>query len=378
MPPEEKQMKGFNLLVGSRTKSAESLLLSKVDPRTCGSAGQGSREWFIDRMFSGTSSTIHSIFKKCIPLLVAEADGKDEEIMNALQTVLSYIDDDKSMDKIKEKIKHDKEKKLQEERQIREKEEEERAINTSPTASYKKEAEEWIKKLSDPQNIVDDDFESKLETMSIATMEWIIALSTASSFKAMTPAGAKKKIKKWLEIAPERRPYQNKKREILNEIGQSKGIPNIKSYKKKDDLIDALINPPPVTNPQNKSANIRNKKDMAPLVELLNQSFLRPQQDKEEIDAAATGHRNEEPFIKSFCQICEDERENESDNLFGKTHVVLVYRPGLVKKKNSSFAKDSADGIIITKEEVSSILFISFVFFFLIDCRFFSTSTDYF
>ena len=104
MPPEEKQMKGYNLLVGLRTKSAKSLILSKVDPQTCRLAGQGSREWFIDQIFSGTLSTIHSIFKKCIPLLVAKADDKDKEIMNALQTVLLYIDNNKAMEKIKEKI----------------------------------------------------------------------------------------------------------------------------------------------------------------------------------------------------------------------------------------------------------------------------------
>ena len=206
----------------------------------------------------------------------------------------------------------------------------------------------------------------------------IVILSSLLLIIVVSPAGAKKKIKKWLEIAPERRPYQNKKRDVLNAIGESKGILNIKSYKKKDNLINALINPPPVALEQNKLESIPNKKELEPLVELLNQSFLRPQQDKEEIDAAAMGHRNEEPFIKSFCQVCEDERENENDNLFAKTHIVSVYCPGLVKKKNSSFAKDSADGIIFTKEKVSLILFIFIFLFFLTDCCFFSTSADYF
>ena len=97
-------MKGFELLVGAQTKSAESLLLSKMDPQTCGSAEQSSREWFIDQMFSGTSSTIYLIFKKCIPLLVAKADGKNKEVMNAVHTVLLYIDNNTAMDKIKNQI----------------------------------------------------------------------------------------------------------------------------------------------------------------------------------------------------------------------------------------------------------------------------------
>ena len=84
---------------------------------------------------------------------------------------------------------------------------------------------------------------------------------------------------------------------------------------------------------------------------------MKLQQANEEIDAAATGYRNEELFIKLFCQICKDKRENESNNLFGKIHVVSVYCPGLVKKINFSFANNLANGIIITKEKVSLILF---------------------
>lgn len=74
MSKREQQMKGFTLLAGERQEAAEDLLLSRVEPRTCGADGQGSREWFLERMFSGTSSTLFFLLESRIPLLFGDAE----------------------------------------------------------------------------------------------------------------------------------------------------------------------------------------------------------------------------------------------------------------------------------------------------------------
>ena len=80
-------MKGFDLLFGKSTEEIEELLLDLVVPRSCGSSGQGSKEWFLDRMFSGTSSQIHSLVEAAAPLMLAEED-LDDNLRNSLEAVL--------------------------------------------------------------------------------------------------------------------------------------------------------------------------------------------------------------------------------------------------------------------------------------------------
>lgn len=68
---------------------------------------------------------------------------------------------------------------------------------------------------------------------------------------------------------------------------------------KKDDIIGLLLeakkNPTGEAQPEANSDAEVNK----PVEVLLRKSFLRPQSDKPKA-AAAIGHRNEEPFLKSF------------------------------------------------------------------------------
>ena len=77
-------MNGFDILVGSSLPEIETQLLSLVLPRTCGKEGQGSKEWFLDRMFSGTSYQIHALILAAGPLLLAD-DDIDNNVKKALQ-----------------------------------------------------------------------------------------------------------------------------------------------------------------------------------------------------------------------------------------------------------------------------------------------------
>ena len=122
------------------------------------------------------------------------------------------------------------------------------------------------------------------------------------------------------------------KKTSLEKIAREKGIPLGRGNKNKDDIIKLIIKPSAAQVLAN-NGNGNNECDLSPLVQLLHQSFLRLQSNDVAREEAATGHDNEEPFIKAFCDICFDEYDNNNDNEFSKTSVSAVYRPGLVKKK---------------------------------------------
>ena len=363
---DERKMKGFKLIIGKKKEAAEQLLLSRVDPRTCGPEGQGSREWFVDRMFSGTSSTVHAVFKKCIPFL---AEEEDDDTMSALKVVLSFTG---KMD-ILEKIVADRQQQQEREQQQQNGNGNGNMIqgdggdNEDQDNRDKEEAQEWILKLSASKDL-DEQFKKSIEdaTITSATVEWILALTADTSFKEMSVGAAKKKIDKWLAGDGEageakRRPYKNMQKTSLKRILQEKGIA-FKDTDNKAALIKNIVDPPaqPIVTPQDN--------EVEPLAELLHQSFLRPLNDKAERTAAATGHKNEVPFIRAFCEKCMDEQETE-DNIdssnnseFRKFKDISIYRPGLVKKKGSKFAKGSADGILAAKVRFVGIVVVVMLF----------------
>ena len=180
---EERKMKGFRLIIGPKRYAVELLLLTKVEPRTCGPEGQGSREWFVDRMFSGTSSTAHAIFKKAVPVLVKE---NDDEVMQALELVLSYTGEKNLI----EKIQADQQQQADEDNNDSNQE-----SGEDEQDKDKEEAEEWIEKLSSSKDH-DEDFKTALEDASITgrTADWIISLTYDTPFKELTAANAKKKL----------------------------------------------------------------------------------------------------------------------------------------------------------------------------------------
>ena len=219
---------------------------------------------------------------------------------------------------------------------------------------HKNEATTWVEKLADPENDNDDNFLQELLTsMESKTMCWIVATITGAPFNIIANAAAKKKITKWLETEPARRPYQLLTNSKLLAIAAEKSIVIPSNKKKKDDIINMILNPPDPTNEPG-LVELPDDKFLAPMVQLLEQSFLRPQKDKIARDAAFTGKLNEHPFIKAFWDECQAAKQQDDDNDFSKISLLAGYRPGLVKKKNNNFIKGSADGIFITKVSKSN------------------------
>ena len=91
MAVHDRKMKGFFRIHGDKIYTEELMLLSNTEPRTCGSQGQGSREWFLDRGFSGTSSTMYEligIFAKSV--MENNNDDSSNNIMGDFQKILDF------------------------------------------------------------------------------------------------------------------------------------------------------------------------------------------------------------------------------------------------------------------------------------------------
>ena len=97
---------------------------------------------------------------------------------------------------------------------------------------------------------------------------------------------------------------------------------------KKNKIIDLILNPP------NLSENVQMivDPDLAPIVALLDKSFLRLQADRVECNAAFVSHQNKEPFIMAFWDYCINQNDAGEINEFTKLTSVAAYQPGLVKK----------------------------------------------
>ena len=84
----ERKMKCFSVLLdANRQCSLETigqLILSKVDARTC---GQGSAEWFLDRSFSLTSSTVDGI----VNIIFSESTGSNGSAVNEISSDLALL-----------------------------------------------------------------------------------------------------------------------------------------------------------------------------------------------------------------------------------------------------------------------------------------------
>ena len=96
-PTQKRVMKGFLILVGKPNEEMEAVLLACVSPQTCGSEGQATKEWFLDQMFSGTSSQIHHLVKAAVPLLMSGND-LDNNQRDAVTAFLKFLQQEALVD----------------------------------------------------------------------------------------------------------------------------------------------------------------------------------------------------------------------------------------------------------------------------------------
>lgn len=190
----------------------------------------------------------------------------------------------------------------------------------------------------------------------------------------MTATAATRKLEKWLEVLPkDHRPFKKLTVAGMTKLAQSRGL-RVQS-RQKNDLLELLSSlSPPLTagghprqqgqldtgeNVSASSTSAAAPEALKPLINLIDWSFLRPQNSQQERQATRIGLRNEEPFLKAFWKCCIVATD---DNPFADVKVATLYRPGLVCQKGSRFIKGLADGLLVEKVSWLIIVFVIAVF----------------
>jgi hypothetical protein len=342
----ERAMKGFKLLLGEANRTAEELLLANVEPRTCGDAGQGSAEWFLDRMFSGTSSTISELIRAVAPLL---HPSDDSAIYADFLTVLTFCGDEDLLSS--EPV---------ESAEVEEGKEGENLETAENDPSEKKEAASWVSTLVNPDVDMDQEFKAELDNIDTNVLSWMQAILKDKPFKEFRQLQNTKFLQSWLEVSVSKRlfdPLTMPKLKLLAKAKKIDGYTNMG----KPQLVQALSEVPTGVSSEQADeddANIHQDSEsnneeaklakLAPLITLLKQSYLRPQKRREDRSATSIGHRNEEPFIKAMWNEYHNSNDKAPDRFsFEGLNIHSIYRPGLVRRKGANFVKGSADGLAV-------------------------------
>jgi len=313
----DKQAKAFKLLWSSATHNNNACvveLLDKMEPRTC---DQNDAAWFLDRAFSGTSSTIGSLVRVVAPLVGPQDD--DEATYTAFSIVLDYIGrpellsaayedgDDASNDNADNDSNasggH--------------------AANTSSAEgnAAKIAAKSWIADLQHLSLDTDEQFakeaglsDPKDQAMEDDVLRWMVAFLKEEEFKPKHQlAACRKTLQRYLATGKTKRPYVLLTIAQLKAKAQAAGI--TQTCSKKDDWIAELSKTPEERAQQQQTNNqsaakkkTKPAKDMppklAPLVTLLKQSCLKSLTRQDDQKATAVGHHNEEPFLNAFVKEC--------------------------------------------------------------------------
>ena len=344
----ERQMKGFTELVGTSSKPIEETLLALVVPRSCGASGQGSKEWFLDRMFSATSSQIHFLIHAAAPLLISNGD----DVKESLRVIVEFTKH-KGVNLADQPAEQENSTTDPNSNQNEEEKEEEKC-------EKQQEAEDFIEKLTslDPQvSQSDNDFLADLSSVSNETLSWMLHLLQKSSppLRDITRANSVKKINTWIKSPRSHRLLCLQTKTQLQAIAAKKRI-TVASNANKTNIIEKIVE-----KSTEREDNTATSPDLFPLVAILKQSFLRPQQPRSERLAAQIGHRNEEKFLNEFFSLYTNKEFSFPDGSNDLLPLKVIFRPGLVAHKQNRFMKDSADGVVVLEGNVSCRDFFSFV-----------------
>jgi hypothetical protein len=351
LPLFHRQLKGLKLLVGKHDDKYAKDLFARIEPRTC---SQGTPEWFIDRQFAATSSTMCSIILSMAPLI---DQLKEPVLWASFETVLGYAG---VKDTLLGGVVREQEKAAEQEAVAAAVAAAERETAASSDtedeenqqADPKATATNWIARLTDPtlQNdaafvdqVLKDNSTVRANLEMLQWMQTILKQPTDEKKSTATVGATQKFFTDWLSKETLRRLYDPLTVNALKAIAMAKGI-LVKG--KKSDIIDELL------KPMNEQQQVQapSSPSLQPYITLFKQSFLRPQTNEDNRSAAAIGHRNEEPFLKAFFDACNG--TSDSPYAFSSLNPKALYRLGLVRKAESSFAKASLDGIVVLEEDL--------------------------
>ena len=234
-------MKGFDTLIGDSSLSIELGLLEAVLPRTCGEAGQGTKEWFLDQMFSGISSQIHHLVVAAAPILKRDA-SVTSDVDDSLHTILKYTHQEQILAAPATQVTSPPATQVtsppatqvtsppadtasttvsapatatgtislppqspaDESTEERDGEE-----NEESKSDDQIQAEDWVKRLTmEGTDDGDDDFKEHLKNLTRGTLSWMLWLLSASTgtFKLSPRASTEKKFLEWIKRPRNERP----------------------------------------------------------------------------------------------------------------------------------------------------------------------------
>ena len=447
----QRKMKGFDTLAGTSSLNAELALLDVVLPRTCGEAGQGTKEWFLDRMFSGTSSQIHHLVVAAAPFL-SNDPSVASDLKDALCDILKYTHQERAGETVpgttdatqtqtqapspspltaasiptsppaaaristssplvaapsstSPQVAAASTSSLPTTMQLLPPaiapsvtspttatatataptqppaEEEESDENEAAKSDDQIQAEDWVERLTTPDtDDGDDDFKNHLKNLSRSTISWIYWILSGSTgpFRESPRASTEKKLLEWIQKSRNERPYFLQKKALLLEIAKAKKQ-KANMQNSKEELIKKILKGIEDEKNNTSSGNENNTNqdgtnnttdiELTPLAAILRFSFLRPQKQMSERRAARVGQKNEKKFLLQFWELVESSGFNVPDKN-NPTNLKVIYRPGLVCRKgdDSTFVKDSADGVVVFVGDVSACVVEVLFFVFFVQC----------
>ena len=131
----------------------------------------------------------------------------------------------------------------------------------------KENASDWINKLSDSGENINNEFLQVLETMNEKEISQVIALTHGADFKNVSAAAAKQKIKKWISTTTQNKatwPYSQMLKPVLKHVAREKGMPHFVRNQKKDIIINTIVE-----FDQNQQSDEPNWDNLAPLAQFL-------------------------------------------------------------------------------------------------------------
>ncbi len=351
---EEKQKKAMVLLAGTDPdgKCAD-LILASMEPRTC---SQGTADWFLDRQYSATSSTIAEMVVAVAPLI-----SMDDDIYDSFQMVLEYAGFTDILGSALGTATAADEEAATTGNDGSDSEEQ----NAEEEDDDKTQAKEWVQTLTDEAVDRDAEFKAQVDDNDIekGVLCWMVAILKEKDYKEMTANACMKTFDKdFFPHEKKRRRYEMLGVVQLRKKAEARGIKTTRM--KKEVIIAALLMPDSeIRERQQQEAattNAKRKKavsmeDIAPkdvplVMLVLKQSFLCPESKGPRV-AAAIGHRNEEPFLNACFGECNKSGDDDNPDSFATLAPVAIYRVGLMKKKGSNFAKASLDGVTFVKTD---------------------------
>lgn len=330
---DDRNLKAFRLEIHDneayKQKSDVRDITKNVEPRTVSQLGQ---DWFVDRMFSLTSSTVDKAIRCAAPFLDPESD-----IYESFLRVLTYTGTQRLLQPPPPPP-HDDGDELSTD-SYSDEENSSSGVNNPDTQFI-----EDVKACQEPasENV---DIMTQLEAMSFDQLQRVLSLLGLFKQTFRTVTKRRSVLKEWIRCEPAKRPYLHKTSAQLRDLCRQARISvpsgatkaTIEAMLLENDLQNANIDP--VDREQVNKKNLK----LAIVTSIIRASFLKRQSGSKR-DDTRKGRSLEGPFIRELwrhgrgCNDLNDRLPNAP--LFDR-----IYSTGLVRKIDAPFVKDSSDAV---------------------------------